>query len=154
MLCLAGIDVEAISVGGIETCIALPKLHRAPCQGYATLSRRTRLASRLRGAPQAEIDAARLRGETITEPVEIVEVAFPGDTLIEVVENEAVVRTAKLLILECTFLDDRVSVAECRAKGHVHLDEIADRADLFENEAILLTHFSARYSSPEIVALL
>ena len=58
------------------------------------------------------------------------------------------------MILECTFLDDRVSVAECRAKGHVHLDEIVERADLFENEAILLTHFSARYSSTEIVALL
>ena len=51
------------------------------------------------------------------------------------------------MILECTFLDDRVSVAECRAKGHVHLDEIVERADLFENEAILLTHFSARYSA-------
>jgi ribonuclease Z len=255
MPCLAGIDVEGISIGGIETCIDLPKLkiafdigrapdfaiardtilfthahmdhmggvawhcatralrgmkppryvvgpenaeafrdlfevwrrldrskllhelvvigpgdelalhgsrlarpfrspHRAPCQGYAIVSTRTRLASRLRDASQDEIDAARKRGETITEPVEIVEVAFTGDTLIEVVENEAVVRTAKLLILECTFLDERVPVADCRAKGHVHLDEIVARADLFANEAILLTHFSARYSAAEVVALL
>jgi ribonuclease Z len=90
----------------------------------------------------------------ITEPVEVPEIAFTGDTLIEVVEQEEVVRRARLLILECTFLDERVSVAESRAKGHVHLDEIAARAELFENEAILLTHFSPRYSSEEVRRLI
>ena len=63
-------------------------------------------------------------------------------------------RTARLLILESTFVDDRVSVAECRAKGHVHLSEVAERAELFENEAILLTHFSPRYKRAEILAAL
>jgi ribonuclease Z len=74
--------------------------------------------------------------------------------LIEVVEREEVVRRAKLLILEVTFLDERVSVEECRAKGHVHLDEVCERASLFENEAILLTHFSARYGPAEVERIL
>ena len=38
--------------------------------------------------------------------------------------------------------------------GHIHLDEICERAELFENEAILLTHFSARYTRHEIASLL
>jgi ribonuclease BN (tRNA processing enzyme) len=42
-----------------------------------------------------------------------------------------------------------VSVAECRDKGHVHLDEVCERAHLFENEAILVTHLSQRYTPDE-----
>ena len=129
-------------------------IHRAPCQGYAIWSRTQKLAARYQDLPQSEIDAARRSGQVITEPVDVCEVAFPGDTTIDVVEREPSVRSAKLLILECTFLDERVSVAETRDKGHVHLDEIAERAELFENEALLLTHFSARYSNAEILALL
>jgi ribonuclease Z len=53
-----------------------------------------------------------------------------------------------------TFLDDRVPVAEARAKGHVHLDEVVERAELFENEALLFTHFSARYRPAEVRAIL
>ena len=79
------------------------------------------------------------------------EVAFTAATRrIEVVEREEVVRLARLLILEVTFLDDRVSVEDCRAKGHIHLDEVAERADLFENEALLFTHFSSRYTARDI----
>jgi ribonuclease Z len=128
--------------------------HRAPCQGYSIWSSHTRLSAEFRGLDQAAIDAARLSGRTITETVDVCEVAFTGDTLIDVVEREEIVRTAKLLIMECTFLDDRVSVADARSTGHVHLDEIAARAPLFRNEAILLTHFSARYTKDEVVALL
>jgi ribonuclease Z len=43
-----------------------------------------------------------------------------------------------------------VSVEKARSKGHVHLDEIAERADLFENEALLFTHFSSRYQPYQI----
>jgi ribonuclease Z len=58
------------------------------------------------------------------------------------------------LILECTFIDDRVSVEMARKSGHVHLYELAERAELFENEQILLTHFSARFTAEEIQAAL
>jgi ribonuclease Z len=76
--------------------------------------------------------------------------AFTGDTLPEVVERESVVREAKVLVMECTFIDDRVSVASARDSGHVHLFELAERAELFQNETILLTHFSARFTAEEI----
>ena len=51
-------------------------------------------------------------------------------------------------------MDDRVPVAKARGSGHIHLDELIERADLLQNEAILLTHFSARYSDQQIVAAL
>lgn len=128
--------------------------HRAPCQGYAVLSRRPKLRAEFRELPPAEIAMRRARGDELFDTVDVTEVAFPGDTRIEVVEREELVRTARLLILEATFVGDDVDVAHARETGHVHLREIAERADLFENEAILLTHFSPRYSKAEIVAAL
>lgn len=130
-------------------------VHRVPCQGYSIWSRRAKLKPHYQGLAQAEIQRLRVEcREEVTHMVETAEVAFTGDTRIEVVEQEAVVRTARLLIIEVTFLDERVCVESARDKGHIHLDEVVERADLFENEALLFTHFSDRYGDREIVALL
>jgi ribonuclease Z len=128
--------------------------HTVPCQGYALWSRKRKLRPELAGLAPDEIVARKRRGEDPTVEVETPEVAFTGDTLIEVVEREEVVRRARLLVMEVTFLDERVPVEECRSKGHIHLDEVIERAALFENEALLFTHFSSRYEPGEVVALL
>jgi ribonuclease Z len=128
--------------------------HVAPCQGYGLWRRKEKLLPELHGLPAEEVGRRRLAGEVVTAHVETPEIAFCGDTRIEVVEREEVVRTARVLILEVTFLDDRVPVALARAKGHVHLDEVIERAELFGNEALVLTHFSSRYTAAEIVRLL
>jgi len=129
--------------------------HRAPCKGYSIWTSKRKLKPELAGLAQEEIQriVQREHADVSTE-VQMPEVAFTGDALIEVVEQEEVVRTARLLIMEVTFLDERVSVADCRAKGHIHLDEVIERAELFQNEALLFTHFSERYTSAEISALL
>lgn len=36
-------------------------------------------------------------------------------------------------------------------RGHIHLEDIAARADMFDNEAIVLMHFSARHHANDIV---
>lgn len=129
--------------------------HSIRCQGYGLWRAKKKLAPRYVGLPREELmDLRDVRGIDITEEVREPIFAFTGDTRVEVIEREEVVRTARLLVMECTFLDDRVSVADARSTGHVHLDEWVERAELLENEAILLTHFSQRYSPREIVALL
>ena len=128
--------------------------HSAPCQGYGLWSRKEKLKPEFHGLDGPELARMRRAGIVLGDTLETPEFAFTGDTLIEVVEQQEVVRRARVLVLECTFVDQRVSVAEARAKGHVHLFELAERADLFQNEAILLTHFSARYRAHEIRAAL
>jgi ribonuclease Z len=128
--------------------------HSAPCQGYGIWSVREKLKPEYHGRAGRELAELRRAGTTVTDPIETPELVFAGDTLVEVIEREEVVRRARVLILECTFVDDRVSVDECRAKGHLHLYELAERADLLQNEAILLTHFSARYGAHEILRAL
>ncbi|MCB9761454.1 MAG: hypothetical protein H6739_16545 [Alphaproteobacteria bacterium] len=125
-------------------------VHRVPCQGYSIWSSKQKLKPEYHGTPGHELARLRREGVEITDTVEAPELAFTGDTMIEVVEREEVVRTARLLIMEVTFIDDRVTVAEARSTGHIHIDELVERADLFENEALLLTHFSSRYRARDI----
>lgn len=120
--------------------------HRVVSQGYVLTQRRHKLKAELQGLPGHQLRDLRLAGETITEAVQAPIVAFTGDSRIEIIERVEDFRTARLLIMEVTFLDDRVSVQRTRDKGHIHLDEVIERAHLFENQAILLTHLSARYS--------
>jgi ribonuclease Z len=129
--------------------------HRIPCQGYGLWTKKKKLKAEYQGLSGPELRRLRVEdGVEITEVVEWPEVAFTGDTVIDVVEREETVRRARLLIMECTFVDDAVSVKQCRSKGHVHLEEFAERAALFENDAILMTHFSARYRPRDILRAL
>lgn len=128
--------------------------HSAPCQGYGIWRRKEKLLPELAGLASAEVARRKLAGERVTETVLVPEIAFTGDSRIDVVDREEVVREARVLVLEVTFLDDRVSVPDARSKGHVHLDEVIERADLFRNEAIVFSHFSSRYTAGEIRALL
>ncbi|DBA82948.1 hypothetical protein WJX77_000874 [Trebouxia sp. C0004] len=130
--------------------------HTVPSQGYLLRSQRTKLKAEYHGLPGQEIAAAKKRGEEITHHVVVPEIAFTGDTTVDFITdpaNEEVFR-ARLLIMECTFLDDEMSVEDAKERGHMHIDDIVQHADKFQNEAILLIHFSSRYSRDRIQDLL
>ena len=59
-----------------------------------------------------------------------------------------------MLILECTFIDSKRTVQDAQERSHIHLDEIFARADLFQNEALVLMHFSQAYSPDEVHAVI
>lgn len=128
--------------------------HRLACQGYAISRRKKRLLPEYAGLPGPELGRLHREGVVLEERVESLEVAFTGDTTIEVLEREEAVRKARLLVMEVTFLGEKVEPQKALRTGHIHLDQIAERAALFENEAILFTHFSTRHSSEEILAAL
>ncbi|MEZ5977964.1 MAG: MBL fold metallo-hydrolase [Planctomycetota bacterium] len=128
--------------------------HTVPSQGYLFVQTKKSLDPRFAGRSQRELAQLARAGERIDTATEVPELAFCGDTRIEGLDAHPDVRRARVLILECTFLDDRVPRDEARACGHVHVDEVAERADWFENERILLTHFSSRYRREEIETLL
>lgn len=143
-------DVVPLRAGGYARAYRSP--HRAPCLGYTIFRKVRKLLPELEGVPGPEIAERVKRGERVQSEIERAEISFPGDTRIEVVEREPTVRTARLLILECTFVGPDVSPKHARQGGHVHLDDIAERAELFENEVILLTHFSRRHRPEDIRA--
>jgi ribonuclease Z len=144
-------DEHALRPGLVAIPFRSP--HRVPCVGYGLWEERSKLKPEFQGLDGDRIRDLKQAGHEISVRVRAPIVAFTGDSLIDVVEREAVVREARLLVMEVTFVDDRVSVAQCRDKGHIHLDEVIARADLFQNQAILFTHLSARYRASEAKAI-
>ena len=145
---------DRIDIGKRRIVRPLTAFHPVACQGYAVMGLRNQLRADLQGKDSSAVREARGRGEEVTSEVEYPLVVFSGDTKIEFIEHNEVARKADLLIMEVTFVDDRVSVEAARSNGHVHLDEVIERADLFENKAILFTHLSARYRQSEALEIL
>lgn len=89
----------------------------------------------------------------ITESVSVAEVSFTGDTTADVLThpNNATALSARLLIIELTFVDDTVTVEHARKFGHMHIRELAAHTEHITAEHVLLIHFSARYSTREIL---
>lgn len=131
-----------------------PTDHRVPSQGYTVWERRHHLRPEFRGLPGAEIARLRAQGVAVDAEHEVALVAFTGDTRIDVLDRESHLHTVQTLILETSFLDARVSVADARTMGHIHLDELLARRALLHNERLVFSHFSARYTPREVREIL
>lgn len=128
--------------------------HTGPSLGYQFFNRVQKLKSEFLNLPGREIAERRKRGEDLFEAEERLELAYATDTLIRVIDSMPSLLETRVLILECSFLDERKEVTLAHAGGHIHLDELLERADAFRNEALVLMHFSQMYSPPEVHRIL
>ncbi|MEO8699097.1 MAG: MBL fold metallo-hydrolase [Kofleriaceae bacterium] len=145
---------ETLALRGDLQVRAVRTFHPVPSLGYVVVRRVAKLRSELIGLTGPEIAAKRRAGEIINDVEDRVELAYATDTLISVLDHAPELLQAKVLIIECTFLDDRKSLEAARAGCHIHLDEIIERADAFQNEHVVMMHFSQIYRPDEIEALL
>lgn len=62
------------------------------------------------------------------------EIAFTGDTTIDFVNgpDSHDVLHARVLVMECTFMDMAVDQAGAKERGHMHLRDIAANANVFQ----------------------
>ena len=127
----------------------LPGRHRVPTVGYLFSEIRHKLEQEFQGLEGAEIAELRRSGREVTRREEIPLLGYPGDCGPEVFDAAPELFRARVLLIECSFLapEDK---GRAREYAHIHLDDIAERASFFENEAIVLTHFSLRYRPEEI----
>ncbi|KAA8540931.1 hypothetical protein F0562_024931 [Nyssa sinensis] len=126
--------------------------HGIPSQGYVIYSIKQKLKQEYTGLPGNEIKNLKSSGVEITYTISSPEVAFTGDTMSDFIvdDTNTDVLRAKILIMESTYVNNLSTVEDARDYGHTHLSEIVSYADRFENKAILLIHFSARYKLEEI----
>jgi len=124
--------------------------HRIPTLGFVASDVRRKLTPAWRGKGPDAVRAAVARGEEVSEEVSVPLVAFCGDTSSRIFDTAPPeVFRARLLLLECSFVSD-ADVHRARDWGHLHLSEVAERAELFQNEFVVLTHLSLRSSPDEI----
>lgn len=143
---------EKVPVGGKRFVRAFRTYHRIPSQGYVIGETRKRLKPEFVGLDGKKLGEMRRAGVAFEDEVEVLMVAFTGDTTAKVFDSDIEALKAQVLITECTFIGDDVTVAEAHKKGHVHLNEIVEREGRFQNEAILLAHFSHRHDYRDIEA--
>ncbi|KAF8097614.1 hypothetical protein N665_0285s0045 [Sinapis alba] len=150
---LVGLDIgEEFVIRKDLKVKAFKTFHVIQSQGYVVYSTKHKLKQEYVGLSANEIKNLKASGVEITNSITTPEVAFTGDTTADFVvdENNVDALKARVLVMESTFLDDSVSVEHARDYGHIHLSEIVKHAEKFENKAILLIHFSARYTVKEI----
>jgi ribonuclease Z len=127
----------------------LPGRHRVPTVGYLFSEVKHKLKDEFLDRSGQDIAALRGRGVEVTRREEIPLLAYPGDCGHEIFEACPEIFRARVLLLECSFVlpEDK---DRAREYAHIHLDDILERAHLFENERVVLTHFSQRYRPEEI----
>ena len=129
---------------------AVRTFHPVPGLAYLLTRRVARLRPELVGLPGPAIAARRRGGEEVSAYEDRLELAYATDTLISALDHAPELYAARVLIMECTFLDDRKPLAAARAGCHIHLDEVIERADRFTNDHIVLMHLSQIYRPDEV----
>ena len=124
-----------------------PTIHRVPSQGYALYKVTAGcLLPEYSGLPGKDIGALRRSGvKVLSDETESLELVYTGDTVIEGLLQpcNSFIFTAAILIMELTYLDgDRQKAID---RGHIHLQDIVENADKFQNQQIVFVHLSERY---------
>lgn len=133
---------------------AVKTFHPVPALGFQILRRTHKLRPEFHQLKGSEIRDRRHAGEDLFAIDDHPVLAYATDTLVQVLDNEPSLYQSDILVLECTFFDDRKPVALARAGCHIHLDEIIERADLFANTHLVLMHASQIYKPNEIRRIL
>ena len=122
---------------------AFETAHTPASLGFAVVERRSKLKDEYVGLPQEKLIQLKEAGEQITYIRQIPLAAFMGDTAPGAHFEIDEVRTAQILITECTFIEtdhcDRAKIGR-----HMHVTDILRLLDEVEAEAIVLTHLSRR----------
>lgn len=131
--------------------IAAPSYHRIPSTAYVAMRIKKKLKAEFVGMSGLALADLREKKIDINDVVEYPEFAYTGDTRIEVLGDDKL-RKARVLVMECTYVGNDVSISQARQHGHIHLNEIAGNAALLECQHLILMHFSLRHSADEIRA--
>jgi len=137
-------------LGGHRWVRAIRTLHPVPSLGFIFFRRVQKLKPEFLELPGEEIRDRRIRGDDLFIQHEYLDFAYVTDTLPEVLDQNPELYNVSTLVLECTFLDERKSIENARAGCHIHLDELLPHIPKFQNESVVLMHFSQLYSPEEV----
>jgi ribonuclease Z len=124
--------------------------HTIPSLGYVVWERRFKLKEEYLGLPGERIRDLRTSGVAVTREVRTPLVAYTGDTSPRGLDDYPPVYEARILITELSFIRPNHRREKIHKFGHMHLDDLLERAERFKNELIICSHFSTRYNAQEV----
>lgn len=111
--------------------------------GYCVLEVRQKLKPEYDGLPGPRLVALKEQGVEITRRVELPLVSYCGDTGPGAFLELDYVRDSRVLVMECTFVDDE-DKARAADGHHMHVSDLAEIVPKLRNERIVLTHLTRR----------
>jgi ribonuclease Z len=117
--------------------------HTCPSVGYVVVEKRTKLKEEFTGLPQEKLKELKDRGTEIVNHLEIPLVAYTGDTLPGPALLADHVRTAQVIITECTFFEPDHR-ERARQGMHMHCKDIAEWLRVSECKEMVIGHISRR----------
>ncbi|MBX3441393.1 MAG: metal-dependent hydrolase [Planctomyces sp.] len=141
---------EEIELSREHVVVPFATVHTVPSLGFVVFERRRKLKTEYQDLSGAEIRDLRLSGIDVTAEVRIPLVAYCGDTAPAGLDVYPPIYEAQILITELTFFRPEHRKEKIHKFGHTHLDDILERADRFQNELLILAHFSTRYHDSQI----
>lgn len=124
--------------------------HTIPSLGYLVWERRKKLKPEYQGLSGEQIRDLRLSGVEVSAEIRLPKVAYLGDTAPAGLDAFPETYRAQILIMELTFVAPNERASLIHKYGHTHLDDLLERAGLFENEVIITSHFSTRLHADQI----
>ena len=127
-----------------------PTKHTITSLGFLVYERRKKLKPEYHHLSGEEIRDLRLSGVEVSAEIRLPKVAYLGDTTPQGLDALSDIYRAEILIMEMTFVAPGERPAVIHKYGHTHLDDIIARAELFQNEVIIASHFSTRLHPEQI----
>lgn len=124
--------------------------HTIPSLGFLIWERRKKLKPEFHELSGEQIRDLRLAGTEVSSEIRLPKVAYLGDTAPAGLDAFPDVYRAEILIVEMTFVAHNERPSVIHKYGHMHLNDILDRADRFENGVIIASHFSTRLPAAAI----
>lgn len=128
----------------------VPTKHTIPSVGYIVSQRRRKLKQEYQTLPGDQIRDIRLSGVEVTDEHRYPKLAYLGDSRPEAMDASPAFYEAETLIMEMTFLAPDHRREKIHKMGHIHLDDVVQRRDRFQNKTIIAGHFSVRYNDRQI----
>jgi len=125
-------------------------VHTVPAVGYIVWDRRRKLKAEFLNLSGEQIRDLRMSGVEVAKEVRQPWLAYLGDSSPAGLDRCPDVFKAKILIMEVTFVAPGHRKEHIHKYGHIHLDDVIERAEMFENELIIAGHFSTRYHDQQI----
>ncbi|HEV3144061.1 MAG TPA: MBL fold metallo-hydrolase [Gemmataceae bacterium] len=141
---------DEIEISREHVVTAFSTAHTVPSLGFIVWERRNKLKPEYHGLPGDQIRDLRLSGVAVTAEIRTPILAYTGDTSPAGLDNCPDVYKAKILITELSFIRASHRREKIHKFGHMHLDDFIERADRFQNELLILAHYSTRYHPEEV----
>jgi ribonuclease Z len=141
---------DEIELSRDHVVAVFPTQHTVPSVGYCVWQRRKKLKPEYHALAGDQIRDLRLSGVEVTHEVRTPLVCYTGDTAPGGLDAYPSLYEAQILITELTFFRPEHRKDKIHKYGHMHLDDIIERAERFQNELIIAMHFSTRYQTTQI----